>query len=259
MQQALDFDRLAPNMIVKIPVTRAGIPAIEEATYRGVSINATVCFTLPQCIAVAEAVERGLIRREKDGLPIDTMGPVDYLVVAFPTDRMTGEAFPMLVDLVDRGVIRILDLAFVRKEHDGTVTTLETKNILIATGSAARMLPGLEADSKTILTNIEILDLQPIPKTMAIIGAGAVGVEFASIFNRFGTKVTLFEMLPRLVPVEDEDVHAMVGGGIDLHLVHIGVCFVHIAPHGHTAAVGDIEFFGIDKPEIGFMNQRRGT
>jgi hypothetical protein len=54
----------------------------------------------------------------------DSMGPVDYLVVAFPTDRMTGEAFPMLVDLAERGIIRILDLAFVRKEHDGTVTSL---------------------------------------------------------------------------------------------------------------------------------------
>ncbi len=81
LKQALDFDRLAPNMIVKIPVTRAGIPAIEEATYRGVSINATVCFTLPQCIAVAEAVERGLARREKEGLPIDTMGPVCTIMV----------------------------------------------------------------------------------------------------------------------------------------------------------------------------------
>ena len=58
VRQAQEFDRLAPNMIVKIPVTRAGIPAIEEATYRGISINATVCFTLSQCIAVAEAVER---------------------------------------------------------------------------------------------------------------------------------------------------------------------------------------------------------
>ncbi len=56
VRQAQDFDGLAPNMIVKIPVTRAGIPAIEEATYRGISINATVSFTLPQCIAVAEAV-----------------------------------------------------------------------------------------------------------------------------------------------------------------------------------------------------------
>src|SRR5271157_5291824 len=83
---------------------------------------------------------------------------------------------------------------------------LETKNVIIATGSEARMLPGLEPDPKTILTNIEILDRAVIPKTMAIIGAGAVGVEFASIFNRFGTKVTLLEMLPRLVPVEDEEV-----------------------------------------------------
>lgn len=55
---------------------------------------------------------------------LDQMGPVDYLVVAFPTDRMTGEAFPLLVDLVDRGVIRILDLVFLRKDEDGTVTTL---------------------------------------------------------------------------------------------------------------------------------------
>jgi transaldolase len=81
VKQALEFDRLAPNMIVKIPVTRAGIPAIEEATYRGVSINATVCFTLPQCVAVAEAVERGLKRREKEGLPIDAMGPVCTIMV----------------------------------------------------------------------------------------------------------------------------------------------------------------------------------
>ena len=55
---------------------------------------------------------------------LDQMGPVDYLVVAFPTDRMTGEAFPLLVDLVDRGIIRILDLVFLRKDEDGTVTTL---------------------------------------------------------------------------------------------------------------------------------------
>jgi hypothetical protein len=55
---------------------------------------------------------------------LDQMGPIDYLVVAFPTDQMTGEAFPHLVDLVDRGIIRILDLAFIRKAEDGSVTTL---------------------------------------------------------------------------------------------------------------------------------------
>ena len=81
VKQAIEFDALAPNMIVKIPVTRAGIAAIEEATYGGISINATVCFTLPQCIAVAEAVERGLKRRERVGKDISTMGPVCTIMV----------------------------------------------------------------------------------------------------------------------------------------------------------------------------------
>jgi len=79
--QAVRFSQLAPNMIVKIAATRAGIVAIEEATYRGISINATVSFTLPQAIAVAEAVERGLKRREAEGLEIATMGPVCTIMV----------------------------------------------------------------------------------------------------------------------------------------------------------------------------------
>jgi transaldolase len=81
LEQAIRFSALAPNMIVKIPVTRAGITAIEEATSQGVSINATVCFTTSQCIAVAEAVERGLNRREKEGMDISTMGPVCTIMV----------------------------------------------------------------------------------------------------------------------------------------------------------------------------------
>jgi transaldolase len=81
LAQALHFNRLAPNMIVKIAATHAGIAAIEEATYRGVSINATVSFTVPQTIAVAEAVERGLKRREAEGLDIATMGPVCTIMV----------------------------------------------------------------------------------------------------------------------------------------------------------------------------------
>jgi dihydrolipoamide dehydrogenase len=83
---------------------------------------------------------------------------------------------------------------------------LETRNILIATGSEARMLPGLEPDPEFILTNIEVLNLTQVPKSLMIIGAGAVGVEFASMFRRFGSEVSLFEMLPRIVPVEDEEV-----------------------------------------------------
>ena len=79
--QAEHFDSLAPNMIVKIPATRAGIAAMEDATWRGISVNATVSFTLPQAIAVAEAVERGLKRREKERKDISRMGPVCTLMV----------------------------------------------------------------------------------------------------------------------------------------------------------------------------------
>jgi transaldolase len=104
VQQAVHFDRLAPNIIVKIPVTKAGITAIEEATYRGVSINATVCFSVPQSLAVAEAVERGLAQREKEGKDISRMGPVctimvgrldDWLkVVANRDDIVTEPEYP---------------------------------------------------------------------------------------------------------------------------------------------------------------------
>lgn len=81
VEQAIRFNQIAPNMIVKIPATYAGITAMEEATYRGISINATVCFTLPQCLAVAEAVERGLTRREREGKNIANMGPVCTVMV----------------------------------------------------------------------------------------------------------------------------------------------------------------------------------
>jgi dihydrolipoamide dehydrogenase len=87
----------------------------------------------------------------------------------------------------------------------GETNIVKAKNVLLATGSEARLLPGLEADSR-VLTNIEILSLSAIPKSLIVVGSGAVGVEFASIYNSFGTDVTVLEMLPRLVPLEDEDI-----------------------------------------------------
>jgi len=81
IEQALYFNTLAPNMMIKIPATKAGIEAIEEVTCQGVNINATVCFTLPQMIAVAEAVEQGLKRREQEGKAVDTMRPVCTIMV----------------------------------------------------------------------------------------------------------------------------------------------------------------------------------
>jgi dihydrolipoamide dehydrogenase len=89
--------------------------------------------------------------------------------------------------------------------NEGKTSLLKTKNVILATGSEARMLPGLQPSDR-ILTNIEILSLKEIPKSLVIVGAGAVGVEFASIFRSFDAEVTIVEMLPRLVPVEDEEV-----------------------------------------------------
>jgi transaldolase len=88
IEQAVQFNALAPNMIVKIPATSAGIAAMEETTYRGVSINATVSFTVPQALAVADAIERGLRRREREGLNVTSMGPVCTIMVGRLDDWM---------------------------------------------------------------------------------------------------------------------------------------------------------------------------
>lgn len=82
---------------------------------------------------------------------------------------------------------------------------IKAKNLILSTGSVARMLPGLQPDMQ-VLTNIEVLSLDQIPKSLIVIGSGAVGVEFASIYKSFGADVTILEMLPRYVPIEDEDV-----------------------------------------------------
>ena len=88
---------------------------------------------------------------------------------------------------------------------DNKKNQIRAKNVLLATGSEARMLPGLQPDER-VLTNIEILKLSQIPKSLIVVGGGAVGVEFASIYRSFDAEVTILEMLPRLVPIEDEDV-----------------------------------------------------
>ena len=89
--------------------------------------------------------------------------------------------------------------------NGGKASQIKAKNVILATGSEARLIPGLEVSDR-ILTNIEILSLKEIPKSLVIVGAGAVGVEFASIYRSFDCEVTIVEMLPRLVPVEDEEV-----------------------------------------------------
>ncbi len=124
---------------------------------------------------------------------------LDFLVRKNKVDRVNG--FGRLTGPPKDGVHTVQLLG----EGGAPSGEIKARNIILATGSYARMLPGLQPDDR-ILTNIEVLSLPAIPKSMIIIGAGAVGVEFASIYRSFGAEVTLIEMLPRLVPVEDEEV-----------------------------------------------------
>jgi dihydrolipoamide dehydrogenase len=91
---------------------------------------------------------------------------------------------------------------------DSSSDAVETKNIIVATGSVPRSLPTLPIDGQQIITSDEILELSEIPKSLIVLGAGAVGVEFASMYARFGSDVVLLELLPRLLPLEDEEISA---------------------------------------------------
>ena len=91
---------------------------------------------------------------------------------------------------------------------DGKVTEVPTKNVILATGSAPRLLPGMSVQAPRIITSDELLDIDHVPKSLVVLGAGAVGVEFASVFKRFGSDVTVIELLDRLVPIEDAETSA---------------------------------------------------
>lgn len=122
---------------------------------------------------------------------------LDFLVRKNKVDRVLG--FGRLTGPAKNGVHTV------QVDAEGKKSEIKARNVILATGSFARMLPGLEADDR-VLTNIEVLSLPSIPKSMVIVGCGAVGVEFASLYRSFGAEITLIEVLPRLVPVEDEEV-----------------------------------------------------
>jgi len=169
------------------------------------------CIPTKAFLHTADVWER-FLHPEEDGIHCENPR-LDFGLVSDRKNRIVskhakGIEFLMKKNKVDwiRGYGRMAGPGKIEVTSDAGKQIVETKNIVLATGSEARMLPGLEPDARRILTNIEILDLREVPKTLAILGAGAVGVEFASCFHRFGTKVSLFEMLPRIVPVEDEEV-----------------------------------------------------
>jgi dihydrolipoamide dehydrogenase len=101
--------------------------------------------------------------------------------------------------IAGKGKVEV-DLAGGKKE------TIDTKNIIIATGSVVRPIPGFEVDGKQVVNSDQILELTQVPRSMIVMGSGAVGVEFASVYARFGCDTTVVELLDRIVPIEDADV-----------------------------------------------------
>jgi dihydrolipoamide dehydrogenase len=122
---------------------------------------------------------------------------------------------------------------------------LQAKEIVVATGSQPRGVPGIEIDRRRIITSDEAIHLKEIPGSMVVLGSGAVGVEFGSIFNRFGTKVTILELLPRLVPVEDEAVSAELQKSFKKQgiMVHTGAKITTARVNGDTVEI-DAELTG---------------
>jgi dihydrolipoamide dehydrogenase len=184
---------------------------IEKDPYLGGTCLHVGCIPAKAFLHAADVWER-FLHPEEDGMHCDNPR-LDFPMVSdrkngIVSKHAKGVEYLMKKNKVEwiKGWARLAGPGKVEVTGQTGTQILETRNIVIATGSEARMLPGIEADPKRILTNIEILNLREVPKSMGIIGGGAVGVEFASCFHRFGTKVTVLEMLPRIVPLEDEEI-----------------------------------------------------
>jgi dihydrolipoamide dehydrogenase len=144
---------------------------------------------------VPVGIDMGVVQTRKDRVVTGLTKGVEFLFKKNKIDWIKGTA-----RLTGNGGVDVFE---------GEKQTLRArKEIIVATGSVPRAVPGIEIDRKRIITSDEAIGLREVPKTIAIMGSGAVGVEFASIFGRFGSDVTIVELLPRLVPLEDEAVSA---------------------------------------------------
>ncbi len=158
----------------------------------GLTIGAAA---LRQDSGPAIGLDMDQVQARKDKIVKGLTGGVEFLFKKNKIDWIRGSG-----RLAGKGKVDITD--------GDTQTLTATKEIIVATGSQPRSVPGIELDRKRIITSDEAINMKTIPKSIVIMGSGAVGVEFASIFRRFGSEVTIIELLPRIVPVEDEAVSA---------------------------------------------------
>jgi dihydrolipoamide dehydrogenase len=147
--------------------------------------------TLP---AGAPSIDMGQVHTRKDKIVTGLTKGIEFLFKKNKIDWIKGTA-----RLAGNGKVDVFE---------GDKQTLDAKEIIVATGSSPRSVPGIALDHQRIITSDEAIHLKEVPKSLVIMGSGAVGVEFASIYRRFGSEVTIVELLPRLVPVEDDAISA---------------------------------------------------
>jgi dihydrolipoamide dehydrogenase len=143
------------------------------------------------------AIDMAQVQSRKDKIVTGLTKGVEFLFKKNKIDWIKGTAH-----LAGDGKVDVVDAA------TQATQTLQAKHVIIATGSQPRTIPGIEIDHSRVITSDEAIALKSVPKSLIILGCGAVGVEFASIYRRFGSEVTIIELLPRLVPNEDEAVSA---------------------------------------------------
>jgi len=149
------------------------------------------------------AIDMAQVQARKDRIVSGLSKGVEFLFKKNKVDWIKGTA-----RLTGKGGVEIYEGAPSTSSGQVTQSLRARKEIVVATGSAPRSVPGVQIDRQRIISSDEAIQLRDVPKTIIIIGSGAVGVEFASIFRRFGSDVTIVELLPRLVPNEDEAISA---------------------------------------------------
>jgi dihydrolipoamide dehydrogenase len=157
---------------------------VQQAAEWGIALGA----------GAAPAIEMARVHARKDKIVSGLTKGIEFLFKKNKIDWIKGTA-----RLAGKGTVEVAG---------GETRRLQAKEIIVATGSAPRSVPGITIDHRRIITSDEAIHLPAVPKSLVIMGSGAVGVEFASIFRRFGSDVTIVELLPRLVPAEDEAVSA---------------------------------------------------
>jgi dihydrolipoamide dehydrogenase len=227
----------------------ARVTLIESAAVGGLCLN-WGCIPSKALLACAELAQK-IKKAGEFGITI--AGPVTYdlarmverknKIVAGLVKGVTTLLKTWNVELIEgRGVLADAKTVRVVKA-DGTETTVQADAVIVGTGTTAPSLPNLPLDGTSVISSREVLDLTAIPESLLIVGGGVEGCEFASLFSALGTKVTLAEMLPRILPTEDEEVSALLAAelkkqGVTI-LVNTKVDSVTVGAQGVTTTLAD--------------------